>query len=146
MGIERLSEVKIVEFRYKSADDDVWDITYYDSKDRRYLKLKKSTDETEHIWDVQMLMDLASHLGILTNPQPAPQTDLNGNLIRAISQFKAPVITDHRVNVQELDEGIPLTAALANADIEEDIQNRRSLSRTSTGIPKVRRLDPGGMM
>ena len=134
MPLQRVSEIKVVEFKYTGADGDIWDITFFDSNDRRYIKIQKEGDEFCHNWDVQMLLDLANSVQNIINPYISKSQEAFPSLLK-------PTVFDHRElpTPNDLKIGEELGSAPAES-LQADIEQRIKTPAISNSAAKIRKV------
>lgn len=131
------------EFEYKSADGDIFIITYVESSGHKYIQIgREGQDEKEaSIWDAEMLLDIADCLRTINKPvSPKNVKTTSGGR----PSLHAPVVTDFRetqkivnTTMNNLDETVQPLHSLQHLP-----DSKESWSEARTGVPIIQGTVP----
>ncbi len=150
MPLKRMSEYKRDDYTYESPDGDQYEITIVQTVDRKYVEIKRdSEDGTDQVsWDVEMLLDIADAVRLAVQKPVAPKNH----------SLRAPNVIDHRKDnvkpsdaiqasvdqslehMEKTDETLPVQSFSPN--VQQEIEDRKK--QTPNAAPpelKIKRSD-----
>jgi hypothetical protein len=140
-----IQQLKKVQFSYKSPDDDEYEITFTETKDRKYVEIRKVVEGTEQqpvVYDFDMLCDLVGNLRTMTGNAAAYIAYPPG--VRSHS-LQAPAVVDHRPEGEKTIED-QVSTAMGNYDpAAEPVQSfSRSEFEISAGVSTTEGTEVAG--
>ena len=139
MSLKRMSEYKRDDYTYDSPDGDQWEITIVQTADRKYVEIKRnSEDGSDQVnWDVEMLLDIADAVRSAVQRPKSPRSHT----------LKSPKVIDHRIDktpsdaIQEsveqsleqmvqTDSVVP-TESFSPERLQQDVEHRIAHSATA---------------
>ena len=114
------------EFEYKSADGDMFIVTYVESSGKKYVQIGREDQEEKDraIWDVEMLLDIADCLRTINKTVPSAKVTTGGR-----PALKSPVISDFRSDRKNID--------VPSHSLQQLPESRDDWAVARTGVPII---------
>jgi len=132
MPLKRMAEYKRDDYSYESPDGDQYEITIVQTADRKYVEVKRnSEDGTDQVsWDVEMLLDIADAVRLAVQKPTVVKNhalrvpkivDYRNEELKPSDAIQASV-NESLEHITKTDEMIPVQSFSPN--VQQEIESR----------------------